>query len=98
MAILFRNVDIAAGVASESFTFRGAQKIATVRADDFGGGTIALQSLSINDATPDRWDDLLDGVFTANGQVRIDFASITLAFRAQLIGGSGATNVFVEIA
>ncbi len=98
MTVLFDNVDVAAGVASDEGRFKGAQKIATIRADDFGGGTLVLQALSVNDGTAGRWDNLADGAFTTNAQVRINFGSINLSFRAQLIGGSGATNVFVEIA
>lgn len=97
MTVLFQNVDVAAGVASNPVTFGGGQRIATIRADDFGGGSLIIQSLAKNDQTPNRWADLLNGTFTDNQQVRLNFTQPEQSFRVQLVGGTGATNVFVEI-
>ncbi len=97
MTVLFQNVPVSAGVASNPVTFGGGQRIATIRADNFGGGSLVIQSLSKNDQTPSRWADLVNGTFTANEQVRLNFTQPEQSFRVQLVGGTGATNVFVEI-
>ncbi len=97
MAVLFDNENLSAGAISPDASFGGGQRMLNLRADDYGSGEIVLQISIKNDGTSDRWDDVANGTFTADAQVRLNYTSASQTFRAQLVGGTGATNVFLEI-
>jgi len=98
MTVLLNNVstDVSDPPATDIFTSRGGPAVVTVRADSFGGGTVAIQTRTTEDPGL-RWETLNNGTFTAAGQVKIDFLPNTLQVRALLTGSTGADNVFANI-
>lgn len=71
-----------------------------VIADDFGGGTVKLQTATAREnrtgASTD-WIDILGTERTANDVFSISPLSPNFFIRAVLIGSTGADNVTVEI-
>lgn len=68
--------------------------IFTVKADDFGGGSVSLQ---ISDDNGDNWlTPDFNGVpnaFTENTVIKVDFIPNEFAIRAVLSGATSAVNV-----
>lgn len=91
-SILLNNVDV--DITSDEFSFSGGSKVLVVRADDFGGGNVTLESKSRND-TLNRFAAI--EVFTANGNKKILSTVPGIVYRAVLDGSSGASNVYVEL-
>jgi len=78
---------------SQTFSFQGGSAVLVVRADDFGGGTVTLETRSKND-TEGRFKEISS--FTSDGTEKI-FSTITgLDFRVVLSGATSPSNVFVE--
>lgn len=98
MPQLFKNEDVAPGVVSDPISLESS-KILLVRADDFGGGVIQIQMRSKGDngEAPGRFAGLDNADFTSNNQFKLDFLNKSVEVRATLIGGTGATNVFVQL-
>jgi len=78
----------------EPFQGAGGSWIATVRADDYGSGTVDLE---ISPNSQSSFTPLTDGSFTENGQVKIDFLPKGTSIRARLSGSTSPSNVSVEI-
>ena len=93
---LFKNIN--ADDISSSFTANGGIYTVNVRADNFGGGTVLIQTASKNDpnGTP-RYSTLVNGSFTVNGSIALDPLAPGTLVRAVLQGSSSPSNVFVEI-
>ena len=94
MTVLLNNVD--ADEVSAEVEFGGGSKVIVVRADDFGGGIVAIEVKSKSDSG-NRFLVLANGSFTANGDLILDSTKSGLTFRAVLSGATSPSNVFVEL-
>jgi len=95
MTILLNNVS--ANTTSDEFEGDGSSAIVNIRADDFDGGTIEIQTASTQDPL-DRFVALASGVFTANASIKIDYLPVGVKLRADLTGAGGsASNIFCDI-
>ena len=89
--ILFNNIN--SDETSEIFTFQGGSALVIVRADDFGGGTVTLETRSKND-TGGRFEEIAS--FTGDSTEKIFSIVPGLDFRVVLAGSTSPSNVFVE--
>jgi len=96
MTILFNNID--ANATSLEFTFNGGSRVLNIRGDDFGGGTVVLQMASSSDpSNPNRFVDIENASFTANGSVIVENTKIGLIYRAVFSGATNPDNVFTDM-
>lgn len=85
-----------ADTVSESFLSRGGSAVINVRADSYGGGTVTVRMASSNDPSG-RYIILEDGSFTADATVKLDYLPSGALIQVELMGSTGASNVFVDI-
>lgn len=94
--VLFKNQDDDA--VSEPVNLNGGPIIVTIRADDFGSAIITLESASILDDEPLRFEPLTNGTFTASDDVKIDYLSQSNLLRARISGSDVLTgNILVVV-
>ena len=95
MTILLNNVSV--NTTSAEFLSEGGSAIINIRADDFDGASLAIETASDNDSL-DRFVVLPSGTFTIDSSVKIDYLPQGVKLRADLTGAGGSTsNVFVDI-
>jgi len=95
MTILLNNVS--ADTISAEVESKGGGAIVNIRADDFNGGTLEIQTASEQDPS-DRFITLPNGVFTVDSSVKIDYLPQGVKLRVNLTGtGGSASNVFCDI-
>ena len=95
MTILLDNVST--NQTSVEFESRGGSAIVNIRADNFDGGTLEIQTASDQDPS-DRFITLPEGTFTADSSVKIDYLPQGVKLRVDLTGvGGTASNIFCDI-
>lgn len=92
VTILLDNVD--ADTISGSISPRGGSAVMNVRGE-LGGGSVVVQVASKNDALA-RYTTLANGTITEESSFRLEYLPSGMLLRVQLLGSTGATNVFVE--
>ena len=99
MTILLNNVstDVTDPPASDIFVSKGGIAVVNIRADDFGGATVEIQTKSINDSL-DRFATLANGAITAASSVKLDYLPNGISVRAIVTGTGGSSdNIFADI-
>lgn len=95
MTILLNNVSV--DTTSEEFESEGGGAIINIRADNFDGATLEIQTASTED-TLDRFATLPNGTFLVDASVKIDYLAQGVKLRVDLSGAGGSTsNVFCDI-
>lgn len=95
MTILLNNVNT--DQTSAEFESRGGSAIVNVRADNFDGATLGIQMASDQDPL-DRFITLLNGSFTDNSSIKMDYLPQGVKLRVNLTGAGGsASNIFCDI-
>ena len=79
----------------------GSHKIAIVRAESYGGGTVELQIREKNSETyfptSEGWHTLENGTFIEDAEVGVEYIPYGCEIRAKLSGSTGANNVRVVL-
>lgn len=97
MTILLNNVDTDITDPATVFVSRGGPAVINVRANNFGGATVEIQTATIQDALT-RFTTLSSGSFTAASSVKLDYLPNGVTVRAIITGTTGPTDgVFVDI-
>ena len=97
MTILLDNVGVDVTDPTEIFESAGGPAVIHVRANDYGGATVEIQSASGQDTTV-RWATLTSGTITADDTVKLDYLPNGMKIRAIVTGTTGPTDgVFVDI-
>lgn len=95
MTVLFENVDIDA--TSDELAPSGGAFIVNVRANEYGGAKVEIQTRAKNDSL-DRWSTLTNGTFQADATKKMDFLGHGIVLRAVISEATGATDsIFVDI-
>ena len=92
MTKLLDNVNV--NTTSDPVEFTGGSKVAVVRGDDFGGGTVNIEQKSTSDPS-ERFATVAS--FTSNGTKILESMKSGMSTRADLTGATNPVNVFVEL-
>ena len=99
MTILLNNVntDVTDPPAADIFVSQGGPGLIHVRANDFGGATVEVQTSSTEDSLT-RWATLTSGTFTGDSTVKTDYLPSGVSLRAIVTGTTGSSDgIFVDI-
>lgn len=97
MTILLDNVSTDVSDPSEIFVSKGGSAVVNVRASNYGGATIEIQTTTVQDGL-DRWATLTDGSFTADRSVKLNYLPNGMSVRAIVSGTTGPSDgIFVDI-
>lgn len=97
--ILLNNVsaDVTDPPADDIFVSKGGPAVINVRANDFGGATVEIQTATIQDALT-RWATLTSGSFTAASSIKLDYVPNGQKIRAIVTGTTGSSDgIFVDL-
>ena len=95
--ILLNNVNTDVTSPTDIFVSNGGSAVVNVRATDFGGATVEIQTMTIQDSLV-RWAALTSGTFTLDASVKLDYLPNGISVRAIVTGTTGSTDsVFVDI-
>ena len=76
---------------------KGGDQFVTVRADDYDSGTVKMQWLTKEDNL-NRWADIANTAFMADGQVTLESLPNAIELRANLTGSNGSVvNLHVSV-
>ena len=97
MTILLNNVSVDVTDPSTIFVSKGGPAVVNVRANDFGGATVEIQTATIQDGLT-RFTTLASGSFTAAASVKLDYLPNGVSVRAIVTGTTGTSDgIFVDI-
>lgn len=97
MTILLDNVDVDVTAPTTIFVSKGGPAVINVRANNFGGATVEIQTATVQDGLT-RFVTLTSGSFTAAASVKLDYLPNGISVQAIVTGTTGPTDgVFVDI-
>ena len=97
MTILLDNVSADVSDPSEIFVSKGGSAVVNVRANNFDGATVEIQTKTIQDGLG-RWATLSSGSFTAAASVKLNYLPNGTSVRAIVTGtGASSDGIFVDI-
>lgn len=95
--ILLDNVDTDVPLPTAIFKSKGGSGVIHIRANDFGGATVEIQTASTQDILT-RFETLPSGAFGGASTMKVDYLPEGTLLRAIVTGTTGTSDkIFVDI-